>query len=230
MNFYSDPVSSVKYIEKILALFKDKTLFELPYHEYGDLAMCHLLKKDFKQAIRSADDAIKISESNGVMAELGRANNIKSFALQCLNEYDQAEHLAKESFWILEEFRYPLYSWRSQLNYVQILFAKDNKTKKTENLLDDVYHNFFVNCKQKIVMLLETENYMNTREYHALVLLGKLYKDFNKDISDIVNDFCISSIANSYYTHIDELLGIKPIGPLFKTSPYYHNGIILVVG
>jgi len=230
MNFYSAPEKSVKHVKKVLNMFQQHPTSELPFHEYGDLAMCYLLAKKYEEAIEAADNAIKISESNGVMAEVGRANNIKSCALICLNQLKLAEPLAEESFWILEEFKYPLYSWRSQLNYVQILIAQENRSDQVKYLLHDVYKKILSTCGQKMVALIEADNYTETREYHALVLLGKLCRILDIDSLNIINDFNLSSIQDLYLSHVDEASGLKAIGKLFMKSPYYHNGFILVVG
>ena len=78
MQLYEHPLLAFSNYTKILDLFKDEVpdSAALPFHEYGDRAMSQLMACNFEHALKLADDALEISQSNGLADEEGRCLNI----------------------------------------------------------------------------------------------------------------------------------------------------------
>lgn len=231
MKLYDAPEESFIYYSKIINAFNDnKVLCALPFHEYIDKAMSKLLEGDNKQAENLAQEAALICESNGVIDEWGRALNVKGCAILCQGKTVEALSFFKESFRLLKASGHKLFSWRSQLNYIHFSLDIDGCNDELINELKDAYSCFSSLSQNKIDTLAkgEEEEFVKTREYHALLVIGVCLHKIQKPIIHIFNDFKIDTIKKRY--NHDLQLILQNSNKVLQNSPYYKSHRIIMVG
>lgn len=234
MQLYELPLLAFSYYTKILDLFKDEVpdSAALPFHEYGDQAMSQLMACNFEYALRLADEALEISQSNGLADEEGRCLNIRGCAQWCMGNLAEAEASFREATAIMSNSGYMHYVWRSQMNFLQLVLQKgtyaDTRTAMLEKLYDDFRHLLY----GKIHFLTKSniEAFRKTREYHALLALGFLWNKIfqSKDGSKIIcQDFDLKGHKTQYMKDLESFMSGNYD---FMVSPYIQNGFIYFVG
>jgi tetratricopeptide (TPR) repeat protein len=233
MLLYDAPNEAFSYYSTIIAAFgNNKALCALPFHEYGDRAMSKLLEGNADWAAILAQEAIDICESNGIIDEWGRILNIKGCAFLCQGKPSQASLLFKESLELLKSSGYKLYSWRSQLNYIQLELNADNIRSELIDEFEDAYRCFVSLFKNKIKELVygDLRELRKTREYHALLVIGLCLNSIKKQPSliNIFKDFELDAVKSTYQKDLWQLIN-DPEKALQK-SPYYRAGKIIMIG
>lgn len=232
MELYRNPEQAFLYYCQIIDLFKDNpALCALPFHEYVDKAMAKLLSGNAYDAEALAQEAVSICEANRVIDEWGRALNIRGCTMVHLNKPTEALVLFEESYKMLKTSGYKLFSWRSQLNYIQQALNSNIKIDQLKDDLKDAYDCFLSLFRDKINTLVKNDknNFTLTREYHALLLFGLCIKRMRlqKWIKPFT-DFDIEIIKRKY--NKDLKLIINNPEKALSGSPYFKTGIILMVG
>ena len=232
MKLYSEPEEAYTYYCKIVDLFKDNlVLCGLPFHEYIDKAMAKLLTGNAYDAANLAQEAVTICEANRVIDEWGRALNIQGCAMVHLDKPDEALVLFKESYRMLKTSGYKLFSWRSQLNYIQQALNNNIITDMLTEELKDAYDCFLSLFRNKINALVKNDkdSFVLTREYHALLLFGVCIRKMKLQrwIKPFI-DFDIGIIKKKYDKDLTQVIN-NPEKAL-SGSPYFRTGIILMMG
>lgn len=232
MKLYSDPEEAFIYYCKIVDLLKDNpTLCALPFHEYVDKAMTKLLAGNAYDAENLAQEAVSICEANRIIDEWGRALNIQGCAMVHLNKPTEALVLFKESYRMLKTSGYKLFSWRSQLNYIQQALNNNIITDQLKEELKDAYDCFLSLFRNKINGLVKNNknSFTLTREYHALLLFGVCIRKMKLQrwIKPFI-DLDIGVIKRKYDKDLKQVIN-NPEKAL-SGSPYFRTGIILMMG
>lgn len=232
IKLYSDPEEAFIYYCKIVDMFKDNpTLCALPFHEYVDKAMTKLLAGNAYDADNLAQEAISICEAHRVIDEWGRALNIKGCAMVHLDKPTEALVLFKESYRMLKTSGYKLFSWRSQLNYIQQILNNNIITDQLREELKDAYDCFLSLFRNKINTLVKEDknSFTLTREYHALLLFGICVRKMK--LQKLIKPFAdldIEIIKKKYDKDLRQVIN-NPEKAL-AGSPYFRTGIILMMG
>lgn len=234
MQLYEHPLLAFSNYTKILDLFKDEVpdSAALPFHEYGDRAMSQLMACNFEHALKLADDALEISQSNGLADEEGRCLNIRGCAQWCMGDLAEAEANFREATAIMSNSGYMHYVWRSQMNFLQLVLQKgtymDTRVTMLEKLYDDFKHLLY--GKIHFLAKSNTTAFRKTREYHALLALGFLWNKIgeSKDGCKIIcQDFDLREHKTQYTKDLGSFMSENYD---FMDSPYIQNGFIYFVG
>lgn len=222
MNFYKNPTKSMDCFNKIIKLFDNvrEEYYPLPFHEYVDRCMSAVCAKQFDDAKRYCEDALKIIESNGVIGELGRIYNIKGCLALCENNQVEAELCFKEASFLVDINAYPLYGWRFYLNYA-VLLSKNDCIKESTIYLDKAYNIFKDIYREKLWKLSQMDDFSITREYFALLLFIHTYKH-NKcnKIKQVIADFRLESLEEQIFKHVKQLSDGRYKKVYFQDSAY----------
>lgn len=234
MELFNEPLSAFRHYQEILELFEREApnSAELPFHEYGDLAMSQLIAGDLDKASELADGAIRISQSNGLLDEEGRNINIRGCIELCSNEISTAKSSFHEATAIMRYAGCRNYAWRSELNYIQLCVKNGEKTLELRQSLERLFEDFKDLLKGKITELAQTspQEFQSTREYHALLVFGLCWtklgsaEEFN---SKVLDEFSLEAHSEIYCLHLKKYLSGEPH---FMRSPYLRNGYIYLVG
>lgn len=234
MQLYEHPLVAFSNYTKILDLFKDEVpdSAALPFHEYGDQAMSQLMACNFEYALILADNALEISQSNGLVDEEGRCLNIRGCVQWCMGDLAEAEASFREATAIMTNSGYMHYVWRSQMNFLQLVLQKGIYVGTRATMLEKLYNDFKHLLYGKIHFLTKsnTEAFRKTREYHALLVLGFLWNkiDESKDGCRIVcRDFDLREHQTQYTKDLESFMSGNYD---FMCSPYIQNGFIYFVG
>lgn len=234
LELFDKPLSAFTHYQEILTLFEHEApdSAALPFHEYGDLAMSQLIAGDLPKARRLAEDAIKISQSNGLLDEEGRNLNICGCIELCEGSYASAENLFQEATAVMRHAGCLNYVWRSELNYIEMRVLSGKRTPDLRRRFEELYDDFRSLLAGKIDALTADDiaDFQKAREYHALLVLGLCWTFFDSEGSGalrIIEDFSLRKYEKSYRWHLREFLNKKPN---FMDSPYLKNGYIYFVG
>lgn len=234
MELFSRPDQAYTHYQEILTLFREHTpdSVALPFHEYGDLAMSLLLANRLNDALRHCKEAIRISQSNGLIDEEGRNLNILGCIQLCLEDTAAAEKSFREATAIMRHADCKYYAWRSELNYIQLRVFNSEYSVPLKNALCQLYDEFKMLLNEKIAMLalLTKEEFVQTREYHALLAFGYCFSKLEiqgRPAEHIPIDFCLAAHEKMYQQHLlNYLAGTLEI----NESPYLHKQFIFAVG
>ncbi len=233
MSLYSDPKQANKYYCKIIDEFaKQNECDALPFHEYGDSAMSLLLAHHYIPALKQAHKGIELSESYGVMDEVGRILNIKGCILLCMGREGEAREQFEEATLLMERFGYHIYRWRSRLNLAQMDFNEKYNDARWLSFLLDTYTDFQSLLQEKIANLVQELglNFFETREYHALLVFGKLFCKSNASMAvEIAKSFHLEHLTKTYLNHVNQLIDSSQFFSL-KGNPYFICDKILMIG
>lgn len=234
MQLYKEPLKAYNNYLKILELFKTEApnSAALPFHEYGDLAMSQLMANDFEQALLLANEALEIARANGLLDEEGRCLNIVGCIEWCQGNLLLAESRFYEATTIMRYSNCTHYVWRSQLNVLQLSLVTGNYSLERINILENLYSNFLHLLTSKIQSLAKYDfiHFRNTKEYHALLMLGVLWSKLTDDKSaylKICDDFELGDHNELYQKDVCSFLSGNY---RFMDSPYIRNGYIFFVG
>lgn len=234
IELFDKPLSAFVHYRKILTLFEHEApdSAALPFHEYGDLAMSQLIAGNLPKARDLVENAIKISQSNGLLDEEGRNLNIHGCIELCEGNWKSAENLFQEATAIMRHAGCLNYAWRSELNYIEMQVLDGKRTTDLQRRFEALYCDFRSLLTGKIAVLIadNAAAFQRTREYHALLVLGLCWAFF--DVEDagalkIIEDFGLQECENSYCRHLRDFLNRKPD---FINSPYLRNSYIYLVG
>lgn len=233
MRLYDAPGESYSFYQKILNMFdRQPDRCALPFHERGDVAMSLLLSGQFDEAIRAAQESVELADSYGVWDEVGRITNIEGCAWLCVGDEQRAEKLFAESTSLMERSGYRLYCWRSRLNELQMKLYTPRDKQGLRLFLQRTYDNFKALLQKKVLQLvsLPTDEFVKTREYHALLVFGKCFRLMgDSEEETIVTEFGLEPIKGIYLGHIREITE-RPDHRAIKDSPYFCRGKIFMVG
>ena len=128
MQLFEEPLKAFENYQQILDLFKKEApdSAALPFHEYGDLALCQLIAHNFEKACQFVKDALEIGSANGILDEEGRCLNIRGCIEWCQGKLQMAEASFHEAITIMQYSEYNHYLWRSQLNILQLSLITGN--------------------------------------------------------------------------------------------------------
>lgn len=234
MQLYEYPLLAFSNYSKILSLFKNEApdSAALPFHEYGDQAMSQLMACNLEYALKLANDAIEISQSNGLDDEEGRCQNIRGCIQWCMGNLEAAETSFREATAIMCDSGYIHYAWRSQLNFLQIVLQRGTYLSTRTIMLETLYKEFKHLLYEKINSLSKSsiDIFRKTREYHALLTLGFLWNKVSegKDGCKIIcRDFELREHKTQYMKDLESILSGNYD---FMFSPYIQNGFIYFVG
>ena len=234
MNLYESPLCAFEYYQKIIELFENEApdSAALPFHEYGDLAMCQLIAGNLEYALDLVDEAIEICQSNGLSDEEGRCFNIRGCVEWCMGNLQLAEEDFLEATSIMCDSGYLHYAWRSQMNLLQLSLLTGNYSTERISMLHNLYTDFGDLLKGKIRSLVQydTISFRKTREYHALLVLGVLWNKIGEctdSYKKISSDFALGK-HNEIYR--DDVKAFISGNYTFIPSPYLKNGYIYLVG
>ena len=234
MQLFEEPLKAFENYQQILDLFKKEApdSAALPFHEYGDLALCQLIAHNFEKACQFVKDALEIGSANGILDEEGRCLNIRGCIEWCQGKLQMAEASFHEAITIMQYSEYNHYLWRSQLNILQLSLITGNYSDERYSILEMVYTNFFNLLDTKIYELakLDSKSFRKTIEYHALIMLGVLFDKITnnkKEHLKICKEFKLGKHNELYKKDIQSFL----VGNYYFTnSPYIQNGYIFFVG
>lgn len=233
MQLFKEPLKAYDNYQKILDLFKTEASGSaaLPFHEYGDLAMSKLIANDFEHALLLANEALEIARANGLLDEEGRCLNILGCIEWCQGNLLLAESRFYEAMIIMRYSNCTHYVWRSQLNVLQLSLVTGNYTHERVNILENLYSDFLHLLASKIQSLAKYDfiHFRNTREYHALLILGVLWSKLadKNGYLKICDDFELGEHNESYEKDVCSFLSGNYN---FMDSPYIRNGYIFFVG
>ena len=234
MELFADPESAFRHYQDILKLFEHHApdSAELPFHEYGDLAMSRLVAGDLSSAEKLAEYAIQISQSNGMLDEEGRNINIRGCIELCRKRMTEAEASFREATAIMRHAGCWNYAWRSELNYIHLRVRAGDRGRKLQSTFERLYSEFRDLLAEKIVLLSKfgLEALCCTKEYHALLVFGACWTYFEKNEmaqTSVPNDFHLGMHTSVYLAHLNSYLA----GEIdFLETPYLKNGYIYLVG
>ena len=233
-----DPNCAYRLYKQIIRLLdSDESFYGFPFHEYGDKAMCKVLLHDYNSALHHAELGIKYAESHGVVDEVGRILNIKGCAYLLDNNIEKALECFYEASELMDYTGYKHYNWRSKINYINYsITQKCNSTYK--EMLDEAYNMFSTGLKNKINYMIMNDNesiFLNSREFHTLLVLGKCYMILNKN-----NVKCKSLIEISKDFNLDKSINAKFIKSVnyllvgdhckYINDLYYINRNVFLIG
>jgi len=232
MCLYTAPDKAYNYYEEIIMYsHKSKSLYSLPFHQYVDRAMSKLIAGDLSLAESFARYAVDICEANAILDEWGRSLNILGCVLVCQNRLAEAKIIFKESMEMLKISGYKLFRWRSQLNYIHIALKDGDDHKQLFIELEDAYQCFTSLLKEKITILFQknTEEVVQSRDYHALLAFG-LYssKISNSTENIILTDFELGHHQSRYQSDLQALKNNPSLA--LPNSPFFRSCMIMVVG
>ncbi len=234
MQLFEKPLEAFGNYQKILRLFEKEApdSAALPFHEYGDLAMCQLIAQNLDYALLLAKDAIEIGRANGLLDEEGRCLNIRGCIEWCLGNLSAAEENFREATTIMNFSRYAHYAWRSQLNLLQISLITGSYSDHRLTMLENLYADFSSLLAKKIKALADRDEqtFRKTVEYHALLIFGVLWNTITDDKQrylKVCTDFGIEKHKEIYRKDINSFLSGDYS---FINSPYIQNGYIFFVG
>lgn len=233
MLLFSNPLKSYELYQNILKLFDNTPdSLALPFHEYGDIAMSQLIAGNLLYAQKLAEKALHIVSSNGVLDEVGRITNIRGCIELCKGNFNAAKISFRESSALMEHTDYLVYYWRSKLNYIQMQIETNDKNEDLKESFDTLYKNIHALLLVKIKHLAQINfnDFKQTREYHALLVLGKcynvLYKS-KKNIDKLIVDFNIQKHEKIYRKQLNAFIN----GELcHKDTPYLTGKYLYMVG
>lgn len=234
MKLFNDPAAAFCHYQEILTLFDQEVpdSAELPFHEYGDLAMAQLIAGNLRDAQELAERAIQISQSNGLMDEEGRNLNIKGCIELCASEQEAAKASFREATAAMRHAGCRHYAWRSELNYIELCSQEEQDSTTMQKDLERLYDEFKDLLADKIAYLAADggEAFYQTREYHALLVFGACWKRLKKSKiaqTQLPEDFKLNTHTETYRKHLKCFLAGKAD---FMRSPYLKNGYIYLVG
>lgn len=234
MELFDEPLRAFRHYQEILELFEREApdSAELPFHEYGDLAMSQLIAGNLGKADELADSAIRISQSNGLLDEEGRNINIRGCIELCSNEISAAKLSFHEATAIMRYAGCRIYAWRSELNYIQLCVKNGENTPNLRQLLERLFEDFKDLLKGKITKLAQAtpQEFLSTREYHALLAFGMCWtklSSIEEACSKMLNEFSLGVHSEIYCIHLQKYLRGESN---FIKSPYLKNGYIYLVG
>jgi hypothetical protein len=232
MCLYIAPSKAFDYYEKIIAyIHKTKGLHTLPFHEYVDRAMSKFLSSDIVLAEAFTRDALDICEANAILDEWGRCLNILGCIFVCQDRSVEAKSLFKESMEMLKVSGYKLFSWRSQLNYLHVALKDGDDCKQLSMEFADAYQCFVSLLKTKVIALLqkETEEFVQSREYHALLSFGLYHsKIYGLTNNPILGDFKLGYHQARYQDDLQILQNTPSLA--LPNSPFFRSGMIMAIG
>lgn len=231
LNFGQNPVNSVKYFTQIIKMYEDtKEITIIPYHQYVDLLMSFLLARDYNMCISYAEKVQNLLESHGIYDEIGRVYNIIGCAYLCKNYLEKAFYYVSKSVFILNDTKYRLYYWRSEINlfFISMMLKIENYQILHLKVLES-YQEFIKMYTKKINMLkINEESFYHTREYLAILMYYIILKQTN-DNYILTNDFDFDFvILNQINKHYDEFKSKK--GQFYNSCPYMFDNFIYMVG
>ena len=233
MRLYDAPGEACSLYQEVLKMFDcQPDRCALPFHEWGDVAMSLLLSGQFNQAIRAAQESIELADSYGVWDEVGRITNIEGCAWLCAGDEKKAEKLFAESTSLMERSGYRLYCWRSRLNELQMRLCTSENERGLRPFLQRTYNDFKALLQNKVLQLgsLPADEFVKTREYHALLAFGKCLHFMGDSAEEtIVTEFGLEHIKDIYLGHIREMTE-NPDHHVIEGSPYFCRGKIFMVG
>jgi len=234
MELFNDPTGAFSHYQEILALFDREApdSAELPFHEYGDLAMAQLIAGNLREARELVEKAIRISRSNGLIDEEGRNLNIKGCIELCAGEQKAAKASFREATATMRHAGCRHYAWRSELNYIELCGQEEQNSATMQKDLERLYDEFKDLLADKIAHLAADggKAFYQTREYHALLVFGACWKCLKKPIiaqAKLPEDFKLNTHTETYRKHLKCFLAGKAD---FMKSPYLKNGYIYLVG
>lgn len=234
MELFNDPTGAFFHYQEILALFDREApdSAELPFHEYGDLAMAQLIAGNLREARELVEKAIRISQSNGLIDEEGRNLNIKGCIELCAGEQKAAKASFREATATMRHAGCRHYAWRSELNYIELCVKDVHDSTTIQKDLERLYDEFKDLLADKIAYLAADggKAFYQTREYHALLVFGACWKCLKKPIiaqTQLPEDFKLNMHTETYRKHLRCFLAGKED---FMKSPYLKNGYIYLVG
>ena len=234
MELFAQPEQAYSHYQEILGLFQDKTpnFAELPFHEYGDLAMSLLLAGRLEEARQKCEEAIRISQSNGLLDEEGRNLNIWGCIKLCQNEWGEARRCFREATATMRHAGCRHYAWRSELNDIQLRIIDGESGVPLANELGQLYIEFKTLLEEKIRALtaLQQNEFRQTREYHALLVLGfclTKIKVEEHSASSIPKEFGLSPHTDVYLRDLASYLSGTVC---IQGSPYFHKKYIFTIG
>ena len=233
IRLFDAPEEAYMFYQKVLEMFeRQPNRCALPFHERGDIAMSLLLSGKFDEAIGAAEESVELADSYGVWDEVGRIFNIEGCACLCAGDEQRAERLFVKSTALMERSGYKLYCWRSRLNELQMKLCTDKDKQRLQLFLQKTYEDFEALLKNKIREMISQprDDFVKSREYHALLVFGKCSRLMNVPMEEkIIDELGIEAISDTYYGHIEELIK-RPNHCVIAGSPYFHNGKIMMVG
>jgi hypothetical protein len=232
MCLYVAPNKAFEYYEEIITyIHKMKGLHTLPFHEYVDRAMSKFLSGDMVLAEAITRNALDICEANAILDEWGRCLNILGCIFVCQNRYMEAKALFKESTEMLKISGYKLFCWRSQLNYLHMALKDGDDSKPLSLEFTDAYQCFISLLRKKVIVLLqkETEEFVQSREYHALLSFGLYHsKIYGLGDNPILNDFELGHHQARYQDDLHLLQNTPSLA--LPDSPFFRSGMIMMIG
>ena len=230
MKLDSDPQNAIYYTKKVIELFENTDLtLEYPlFHKYGDLAMELFFFKDYKTARLEANNAINLAMANGIIAEEGRAQNILACSEYMLNEdIDNAIYLLKSSCFLLEKSYYIPYLWRSRIN-LATFYIKDKKYDEALSYILSVKKYLLEQKLSSVLNAIENKLFHSSREYIALLLVGKyLRKHYHSKFFD---EICAKINSKEYEDHVDGIVQDYYSENVFFNSSFLHQNDIFIIG
>ena len=234
MELFEDPESAFRHYQKILDLFELQAAnsAELPFHEYGDLAMSQLIAGNLSFATELVGNAIKICQSNGLLDEEGRNINIRGCIDLCEKREEAAEASFREATAIMRYAGCWNYAWRSELNFIQLRVRKGDKGRKLQDSFEKLYAEFRNLQAEKIAVLSASDSgvFCHTVEYHALLVFGACWAYLRKGTAKknpVPVDFNLGAHTPLYLSHTKSYIAGKAF---FMETPYLKNGYIFLVG
>lgn len=234
MNLFNDPATAFCHYQEILTLFSREApdSAELPFHEYGDLAMAQLIAGNLTDAGKLVETAIQISQSNGLIDEEGRNLNIKGCVELCAGEREAAKESFREATALMRHAGCWHYAWRSELNYIELCSQEERDSPTMPEDLRRLYDEFKDLLADKIAHLAATDGdaLYQTREYHALLVFGACWEHL-KQVKiarvELPKDFKLDMHTETYQKH---LKCFRKGRTDFMKSPYLRDGYIYLVG
>lgn len=234
MQLYEKPLCAFENYQKILTLFKNEApdSAALPFHEYGDLAMSQLIAGNLEYALELVSEAIEICRSYGLIDEEGRCLNIRGCVEWRSNNLSAAESSFLEATSIMCSAEYLHYSWRSQINLLQLSLITGNYEHIRITMLKKLYSDFRQLLAEKIrrLAMCDSTLFRKSREYHALLAFGFLWnalKDITINHNKVCDDF---ELGMHRVMYMKDLKSFISGDYKFMVSPYIQNGYIYFVG
>lgn len=230
MKLDSDPKKAIYYTKKVIELFENTDLtLEYPlFHKYGDLAMELFFSKDYKTARLEANNAINLAMANGIIAEEGRSQNILACSEYMLDkDIDNAIYLLKSSCFLLEKSYYIPYLWRSRIN-IATFYIKDKKYDEALSYILSVKKYLLEHKLSSVLNAIENKLFHSSREYIALLLVGKyLRKYYNSKYFD---EIYAKINSKEYEDHVDGIVQDYYPEHVFGNSSFLHQNDIFIIG
>jgi len=224
MRLHTKPSESADIYQSIITEWErePQCIYELPFHEYVDIAMAHTCARQLDEAYDACMKAIPILESNGILSELGRAYNIRGCIWLIRNDVKKAENDFQESVSLFSESKYGLYDYRAKLNLI-MLKTEQNKSDVFKKSFDEVYGFYKSNFINRISTATSIKNDSEPRVYLALIKILRIAQKMK--CHEIVDDLMSEATIKQNKTQI-----LKDCNRILPDSPFVCNNKILLMG